>query len=207
MNGFTGYGARGDGSGRGTPGPGPSPVVRIEPSPVVRIEPWTDGPVGLDLLRRCNAPEMTAHLGGPESEERLVDRHRRYTALSAGGPGRMFRVVLPDGTPVGTTGYWECAWRDEPAYEAGWGILPAYQGRGLAAAAVAAVIAEARTAPRHRFLYAFPAVANGPSNAVCRKAGFSLLGEADIEYPKGTFRRGGVWRLDLAGPPPGGPGG
>ncbi|MFC6094714.1 hypothetical protein [Saccharothrix lopnurensis] len=45
---------------------------------------------------------MTTHLGGPEAEARLVDRHRRYHAP---GDGRMFRVEV-DGAPAGSVGYW-----------------------------------------------------------------------------------------------------
>jgi hypothetical protein len=40
-------------------------------------------------------------------------------------------------------------------------------------------------------------VAHGASNGVCRKAGFTLLGEVDFEYPKGTPIRSNDWRLDL----------
>ena len=33
---------------------------------------------GLALLRAMNTPEQKRHLGGPESEARLLDRHARY---------------------------------------------------------------------------------------------------------------------------------
>jgi hypothetical protein len=64
----------------------------------VAIEPWTDE--DLALLRASNTPEMTSYLGGSESEQKLLDRHRRYVE------GRdMFRVVLlPDRAVVGSTG-------------------------------------------------------------------------------------------------------
>jgi RimJ/RimL family protein N-acetyltransferase len=44
---------------------------------------------------------------------------------------------------------------------------------------------------------ALPSVANGPSNAVCRKLGFELLGEAEIEFPPGRLFRAADWRLAL----------
>jgi RimJ/RimL family protein N-acetyltransferase len=50
---------------------------------------------------------------------------------------------------------------------------------------------------RHRFAHAYPKVAHSASNAVCRKAGFELLGEVDFEYPKGNPIRCQDWRLDL----------
>ncbi|MFI7009091.1 GNAT family N-acetyltransferase [Streptomyces sp. NPDC050145] len=159
------------------------------------LEPWSEG--DLDLLRRNNTPEMTEHLGGPESEERLVERHRRY--LDPEANGTMFRVVLlPKGRAVGSTGFWDHEWGGEPAYETGYGILPEFQGRGLAVAATKAVVARAAADGRRRFLYAFPSVHHAASNAVCRKAGFELVEECEFEYPKGNFIRSNVWRTDLS---------
>jgi hypothetical protein len=50
---------------------------------------------------------------------------------------------------------------------------------------------------QHRFVHAFPSVANAPSNAICRKLGFTLLEECEFEYPRGSFMRCNDWRLDL----------
>ncbi|MFY1689650.1 GNAT family N-acetyltransferase [Plantactinospora sp. WMMB782] len=164
----------------------------------VRIEPWSED--DLDLLRRINTPEMKRHLGGPETEQQLLARHERYVRSGGTGPGRMFRVVSPpDGTPVGSVGYWERVWHGETVYEMGWNILPAYQGRGLATAALLAVVEVARARRRHRYAHAYPSVGNAASNAVCRKAGFELLGETDFEFPKGRLMRSNDWRLDLTG--------
>ncbi|MGW7365076.1 GNAT family N-acetyltransferase [Streptomyces sp. NPDC054841] len=165
---------------------------------VVRIEPWSEGDFA--LLQAANAPELMEHLGGPEPDEKLAERHRRYVTLSAErtGAGCMYRVVLADaGVAVGTIGFWEKTWRGEQVYETGWTILPGFQGRGLASAATSAVAEAARAAHKHRYLHAFPSVDNAPSNAVCRKAGFSLLGECDFEYPPGTPLRSNDWCLDL----------
>jgi RimJ/RimL family protein N-acetyltransferase len=46
-------------------------------------------------------------------------------------------------------------------------------------------------------VYAFPSVDNAPSNAICRKVGFELLGEKDFEYPPGNPLRCNEWRFDL----------
>ncbi|MFJ3903141.1 GNAT family N-acetyltransferase [Streptomyces sp. NPDC090025] len=167
-------------------------------TPGIRLLPWSDEDAG--LLRAMNAPELMEHLGGPESEEKLADRHRRYVALSADGgkSGRMFRIdVLPEGTPAGAIGLWESEWDGEAAYETGWTVLGAFQGRGVATAATRAVIGKARAEGRFPALLAFPSAENGPSNAVCRKAGFTLLGAHDLEYPPGRPMRCNVWRLEL----------
>jgi RimJ/RimL family protein N-acetyltransferase len=161
----------------------------------VRLKAWTAA--DLDLLRQANSREMTAHLGGPESEEKLLDRHRRYLELTDPAFGRMFSVVLADGRRVANIGYWERAWQGEPVYETGWSVAPAFHGRGVATAAALAVIERVRAQHRHKYLHAFPAVGNAASNAVCRKAGFSWQGKIDFEYPKGTVSPHNDWRLDL----------
>ncbi|WP_240135460.1 GNAT family N-acetyltransferase [Streptomyces sp. MUM 178J] len=166
--------------------------------PAVRIEPWTEA--DLELLRAANTPELMNHLGGPETEEQLLSRHRRYVELSADttGKGRMFSIVAEaDGAAVGTVGYWEQNWHGRTVYETGWTVLPAHQGRGLATAAALAVVRTARAAHRHRYLHAFPSVDNAASNGVCRNAGFSLMGECAFEYPPGHVGRSHDWRLDL----------
>ena len=164
-------------------------------TPKVRLEPWAED--GLDLLRRTNTPEMTDNLGGPETEAQLLARHGRYLALK-GDDGQMFRVVLlPEGEVVGSVGFWARDWRDEPVFETGYGIVPEFQGRGLAVAALKAVVEAAARQGGRRFVYAFPHVDHAASNAVCRKAGFELVGESEFEYPKGTFLLSNEWRADL----------
>jgi hypothetical protein len=83
----------------------------------VRLEAWTDADLG--LLRQANTPEMMAHLGGPETEAKLLDRHQRYLRLTAPGAGQMMAVVLPGGRRAGIIGYWEREWRQETVYERG----------------------------------------------------------------------------------------
>ncbi|MFF7182901.1 GNAT family N-acetyltransferase [Streptomyces sp. NPDC008121] len=168
------------------------------PASPVRLEPWAASDFG--LLRAMNAPELMEHLGGPETEEALVTRHRRYVDLSADttGAGRMFRIVLlPEEVAVGGIGFWKKEWRGETVYETGWAVLPGFQGRGAATAATRAVAEHAGAEGTYRFLHAFPGTDNGPSNAVCRKAGFELLGEEPFEYPPGRPMRCNDWRLEL----------
>jgi RimJ/RimL family protein N-acetyltransferase len=163
----------------------------------VRLEPWSED--DLDLLRQINTPEMKKHLGGPETDEQVIARNQRYTAMNDPATGRMFRVVLlPEKEAVGGIGYWEREWEGDQVYETGWSVLPGYQGRGIAVAAARAVIEVAREQHRHRYLHAYPNVDNAASNAICRKAGFDLLGPCDFEYPPGHPMRCNDWRLDLA---------
>jgi RimJ/RimL family protein N-acetyltransferase len=164
--------------------------------PQIAIEPWTDADLG--LLRRLNTPEVWAHLGGPETEEKVIERHARYLDVGPDGSGRMFTVfLLPERVQVGNIGYWEREWQGETVYETGWHVLPEFQGRGIAGAAATAIVDLARGEKRHRQLHAYPSVDNPASNAICRKAGFSLVGEYDFEFPKGNFMRCNDWRHDL----------
>ena len=159
----------------------------------VRLVPWSEGDFW--LLRRINSPRMTEFLGGPETEEELVARHRRYLEV---GEGQMCRITLADtGESVGSIGYWAHEWEGDTVWETGWQVLPEFQGRGLAVRAARTVVDMVRNTGTHRYLHALPRVDNAASNAVCRKAGFTLLGEMSVEYPKGQWSMSNNWRLDL----------
>jgi RimJ/RimL family protein N-acetyltransferase len=162
----------------------------------VRLEPW--GKDDLPLLEKLMGdPVMTEHLGGPESPEKLAERQARYER-GTDSKARMFKIVdEATGEAVGSVGYWEREWRDQEIYETGWSVLPEFQGRGIAGAATAQVIERAKAEERHRYLHAFPTPDNGPSNAICRKLGFELLGEVEFEFPPGHFAPSNDWRLDL----------
>ncbi len=47
-------------------------------------------------------------------------------------------------------------------------------------------------------VHATPGVHNAASNAVARKAGFTLVKEHEIEYPPGGFMLANDWAYDLA---------
>lgn len=165
--------------------------------PEIEIVPWARG--DLPLLWRANTPQMTAHLGGPEPDEKVLDRHERYLRLPETGGGQVFSVVVgPEREQAGGVGYWERTWRGETVYETGWNVLPEFQGRGIAAAAARLAAEHARARRRRRWLHAFPSAGNPGSNGVCRRAGFELLGECEFEYPPGRLMRCHDWRLSLA---------
>jgi RimJ/RimL family protein N-acetyltransferase len=163
----------------------------------VHLEPWEEGDEPL-LHKLLGDPAMMEHLGGAESAEKIAERHQRYLKLGDGE--RMFKVVTGDGEPVGSVGYWENDHFDEPVYETGWFVLPAFQGQGIAAAATRQAIERAAAERRNRWLHAFPSVTNPASNAICRKLGFELVEEAmEFEYPKGHLLVVNDWRLELFG--------
>jgi RimJ/RimL family protein N-acetyltransferase len=160
----------------------------------VRLVPW--GKNDLPLLEQLlGDPAMMVHLGGPESPKKIRDRHARYLKFNSG----LFKVVeARSGEGVGWVGYWPREWRDSEVFEIGWSVLPAFQGRGIAATATSQAIEHARAERKHRFVHAFPSVENAPSNAICRKLGFTLVEEAiEFEYPKGSLLVCNDWRLEL----------
>jgi RimJ/RimL family protein N-acetyltransferase len=163
----------------------------------VRIEPW--GPDDLWLEKKLMSdPAMTVYLGGPESDEKMEARHAKFLELPVSGEGRMFKIVNAEtGEALGSVGYWERVWRGEQVYETGWSVLPEFQGQGVASAATALAIAQARADGKHQYFHAFPKIENLPSNAVCRKLGFTRIEECDFEYPPGHPIRCNDWRLDL----------
>jgi RimJ/RimL family protein N-acetyltransferase len=165
----------------------------------VRIEPWGEG--DLPLLQKClGDPAMMEHLGGPMSPEEIVERQQRYERLPGTGKGQMFKIVeAATGESVGSVGYWARESSEGLVYETGWLVLPAFHGRGVATSATAQVIERARAEGKYRFLYAYPSVDNAPSNAICRKLGFTRIRVSDYEYPKdsGNILRCNDWRLDL----------
>jgi RimJ/RimL family protein N-acetyltransferase/predicted N-acetyltransferase YhbS len=159
----------------------------------VRIEPWGEGDLPL-LEKALGDPQMMQHLGGPETAEKIAERQTRYERPGSG----QFKIVdETTGEGIGWVGYWERTWRDEQIYEIGWSVLPGFQGRGAASTATAQAIDMARSEGKHRFVHAFPSVENAPSNAICRKLGFTLVEAAEFEYPPGNFMQCNDWRLDL----------
>jgi len=149
----------------------------------------------MPLLIRLNSPAMTEHLGGPETDDQLVERLRRYVQAQADG-ARMFKVVV-DGASAGSVGYWEREWNGSRVLETGWGVVPELQGQGVASSAMRLLIEVASTSGRHVEMHAFPSVDNAASNAICRKLGFELQGEYEFEYPKGHWMTCNDWRFSL----------
>jgi RimJ/RimL family protein N-acetyltransferase len=135
---------------------------------------------------------MTKHVGGPETLEKLVARQSKYEKADS----RQYRIVAEaGGDGVGWVGYWETTSEDQLVWEIGWAVLSSLQGRGLASSATAQLIEKARAEQHHRYVHAFPMVENAPSTAICRKLGFTLLGEIDFPARRGGFHS--VQRLAL----------
>lgn len=152
------------------------------------------------LERTLGDPSQMIHLNGPESAEKLRERHKNRLARSADPSHGCDYIITvgPSKIAAGHVGYWDREWDGQKGWETGWFVLPEHQGNGIATAATRELIHHVAKLDR-RYLFAFPSVKNGPSNAICRKLGFALAGETDFEYPpkSGSRLRVNVWRLDL----------
>jgi RimJ/RimL family protein N-acetyltransferase len=161
----------------------------------VRLEPWSTD--DLPLLERLNEPDMTTHVGGPETLDKVAERQAGYEK-----PGsRQYTIVEPGGEHIGWVGYWELTWRDQDVWETGWAVVPAFQGRGVAGSATGQMLEIARAERLRRFVHAYPMTVNAPSNAICRKLGFEFVEETDFPARGGGFVRCNDWRFDLFGDP------
>lgn len=141
-------------------------------------------------------PRMTVHLGGPESPEKLTERQARYEGISRTGPGAMFAICAgPESEGVGSIGYWEHTWRGDTVWEIGWSVVPEWQRRGVATRSVGLLLDRIAATGLNRPILAYPAIENEASNAVCRKAGMTLIGEAVVEFPPGHPFRANEWAL------------
>lgn len=142
------------------------------------------GDVDTYVRIRCDA-EMMAHLGGPLPREGIEEKVRRDVEQTAADIQWIKMIELDrDGTEV-TAGS-VCLWSHEslgrPMSEVGWSVLPEFQGRGVAKAAVRALLEAARDDGRWGPVHAFPATTNAPSNGLCRSLGFRFEGPCEVTF-------------------------
>ena len=143
-------------------------------------------------------PVMWSDLGGPLPREGL-DRKLRGIVDDVEAGRIWYFVIVPNSDELpqaGTVCIWDHPWNGQTISEIGWMVSPEFQGRGLATEAVGSTLHRARSEKRWDVIHAFPAVTNGPSNAICRKAGFSKMEEVDYAGPAGVLRCN-HWVIDL----------
>jgi RimJ/RimL family protein N-acetyltransferase len=152
----------------------------------MELQPCTEDDVWLTVALETD-PLVMMELGGPQTEAYARDVHRRrLEGLKTGN--WWFKLIPQQGAePVGTIMLWPSEWAGEPISEAGWMVLPEHQGKGFASAALRLLIELARADGRWGDIHAFPGATNGPSNALCRSAGFELLEVVEVDYSGRTL--------------------
>jgi RimJ/RimL family protein N-acetyltransferase len=142
------------------------------------------GDLGLYRRLRCD-PAMMSELGGPldpadmpaklgqDVQAVLLDRSWVLTIVpDAHHPARA----------AGSVVLWQHSDGDPDHSEVGWMVLPEYQGRGLATAAMAELLGRADADGRWGDIHAYPGVTNTASNALCRRLGFQLVGRTVTRF-------------------------
>ena len=164
------------------------------------LVPYGEGDLWLTEALELD-PEVMRELGGPRPKEELPGVHEKRIAAKIDGDDWWFKIVpRPGEQAVGTIGIWPSEAGGESVYETGWMILPAHQGRGLASRALALLLERARADGRFDAIHAYPGVTNGASNALCRKFGFELREELEVDFRDRRLRVN-HWVLVLASPP------
>lgn len=157
----------------------------------MQLTRYTDADFALSEALETDPVVMRA-LGGPIERERLEKVHPRRVS----DPWYFTIVPDPPGPAVGTIGIWDKELDGGTIHETGWMVLPAYQGRGIATRALGLLIERAREAAQFPSLHAFPPIGNAPSNALCRKFQFTLLGQREFVYAGRTLECN-HWTLEL----------
>lgn len=157
------------------------------------VEP---GDADVYVRLRCD-PVMMAELGGPQPVEGIPSKLAEDIAAARAGASWNFMAVPEGGTDVvGSVVVWTNQDVDgQPYSEIGWMVLPEYQGRGIAKAAVRMVLDRARREDRWGPIHAYPGITNGPSNGICRSLGFTLVGDEVIDFADTHFRAN-HWVID-----------
>ena len=147
----------------------------------VRLEPWTEDDLPL-VQALLGDPAMMEHLGGPEAPEKIVERHGRYVGNPGALQDRRRRRRRRLGRLLGARVAGRADLRDRLV---GAARLPGPRRGASEGTRLALEAARASDGPRS--VHAFPPPDNGPSNAICRKCGFTLLGEVAVRVPEGPL--------------------
>jgi RimJ/RimL family protein N-acetyltransferase len=104
----------------------------------VRLRDVEPGDVDAYVRMRCD-PMMTAELGGPQPRDGIEAKVAR-DAREAAQDTTWIKMIVPDeaepGVVAGSVTLWSHDDDGDPISEIGWMVLPEFQGRGLAKAAV-----------------------------------------------------------------------
>ncbi|MEV2237140.1 GNAT family N-acetyltransferase [Micromonospora sp. NPDC049891] len=143
-------------------------------------------PADLDAYVRMRGdPVMMSELGGPQPRERIAGELTRDLE-TVREDSAWIKMIVPGDCPqvAGTV----TLYPHGGISEIGWMVLPEFQGRGLASRAVRTLLDLARADGRWGLIHAFPSTTNAASNAICRSAGFSLVGQEETAFAGRIFQ-------------------
>ena len=147
----------------------------------MRLRPYGEADLALTTALETD-PVVMRHLGGAARDDRAVEVHRKRLAGVAAGD--WYRTIVPDGetAPVGLVAVWRTPWEGGTIHEFGVMFRPEHQRRGLGSAAARQLFAEVYAAGTVGRVHAFSAVGNEGAARGCRRLGFTLSGDCDLDY-------------------------
>jgi RimJ/RimL family protein N-acetyltransferase len=160
----------------------------------MELVPYADEHLWLTEALETNERVM-AELGGAWPRDAIPGIHERRLKSTAAGSWLFTIVPEPGKPPVGMVGIFGSDLDGAAISEATFLVLPSHQGRGYASEALRLLLERAQADGRWGPIHAFPGATNGPSNALCRKFGFALVGERSVDYG-GRSLRCNHWLLD-----------
>jgi RimJ/RimL family protein N-acetyltransferase len=160
-----------------------------------RLRPYTDADLPLTVALETD-PVVKRELGGVLDAQEAARVHRER--LERMSRGELFYTVYVDDDPepAGIGAVFATPWDGEVIYEAGIMLLPDKARRGVGQATLAQLAERARTELRLARVHGFTAVGNDGGNTICRRLGWTLLGECDLDY-EGRPLRCNHWVKDL----------
>lgn len=163
----------------------------------MKLEPISMDDLPLWESIECD-PVMMEHLGGPTPRENMPGKLERSIASVANGTAWIYKIIPHDDSEeaAGSVSLWETEHYGEKVSEIGWMILPPFQRQGLGTRAVGEILERGRAAKRWGVVHAYPPRSNAPSNGLCKRLGFTLVGPCEFEY-QGRMLHCNDWQIDL----------
>ena len=163
----------------------------------MELRPYGESDLALTTALETD-PVVMRHLGGAAGAQRAADVHRKRLAGAAAG--EWYRTIVPDPAtgPVGLVAIWRTPWEGGTIHEFGVMFRPEHQRRGLGVAASLRLFDEVRATGTVPEVHAFTTVGNEGAARGCRRLGFTLLGDCDLDY-EGEALRCHHWFRSLTG--------
>jgi RimJ/RimL family protein N-acetyltransferase len=162
---------------------------------VVILRPYGEGDRELTLALESD-PVVKRDLGGPIGEAEAERIHEDRLDRMRGGELFYTIGVAQEQEKVGIAAVFRTPWAGDVIHEAGVMLLPGRAGQGVGREALRLLGERAHDELGLAELHGFTAVTNVGGNAICRRLGWSVREEIDLDY-EGRPLRCNHWVLDL----------
>jgi RimJ/RimL family protein N-acetyltransferase len=159
----------------------------------VVLRPYGEGDRKLTLALESD-PAVKRDLGGPIGAAEAERIHDERLTRMAGGE-LFYTIGVGQGT-AGIAAVFRTPWAGGVIHEAGVMLLPGRAGQGVGREALRLLGERARDELGLAELHGFTAVSNAAGNAICRRLGWGVREEIDLDY-EGRPLRCNHWVLDL----------